>query len=212
MDNLTILLADNDQEFLESRGEFLQEEGFNVVKVSDSTQARRKLEEGDVDLAILDIRLENDADDHDLSGLRVAQEAAKQIPTLIASGYFQDWVPTIMLTGFPSYEDIREALEPKVGEIPATVAFISKQEGPEAMLVAVRKALKLKETGVPFIARTPEENNKSERKWFPITALVFLFASVVTGIVAMTINDPRWLAGTAAFGILFAIFTWVIAR
>src|SRR5258706_10680507 len=121
MNNQKILVADNDSEFRETRASFLRDEGYEVFTASDPTQARRCLEQGNIDLAILDIRLENDDDEHDLSGLRLAKESASLIPTIVASGYLEKWIPTIILTNFPKYEEVREALAPKVGGLPPAV-------------------------------------------------------------------------------------------
>jgi predicted nucleotide-binding protein len=129
MAKATILFADNDPDFLKTRAEFLEQQGYLVVPATSVTEARRKLEIGGIDLAILDIRLESDDDEKDISGLVLAKEVARSVPKII-------------LTGFPSYEYVREALRPQLNGLPATVDFVAKQEGPETMLAAVRRALK----------------------------------------------------------------------
>lgn len=128
MTTVTILFADNDPSFLKVRKEFLEQEGYEVLTATTSAEARRILNEKHVDLALLDIRLENDNDEKDLSGLMLAQEVARS-------------APKILLTGFPSYEYVREALRPALDGLPAAVGFIAKQEGWEAMSQAIRSAL-----------------------------------------------------------------------
>lgn len=128
MAKATILFADNDQDFLKTRSEFLEQEGYLVVPAKDPTEARRKLETGAIELAILDIRLVNDDDEKDTSGLTLAKEVARSVPKVI-------------LTGFPSYEYVREALKLQVDGLPAAVDFVAKQEGPEALLASVRRVL-----------------------------------------------------------------------
>ena len=93
------------------------------------------VEVGNVDLAILDIRLENDDDEKDLSGLLLVKEMAHSVPKII-------------LTGFPSYETVRDALQPSLEGLPVAVNFVAKQEGAEAMLRAVRVALMLRDVFV----------------------------------------------------------------
>ena len=124
----TILFADNDAAFLKTRAKFLEKEGYKVVPAGTFTEARRILEQAVVDLAILDLRLNDDDDDKDISGLTLAKETSSTIPKVI-------------LTNFPTIEAVREALGPNSDGIPSAVAFVSKQEGPEAMLRAVRRAL-----------------------------------------------------------------------
>lgn len=128
MAKATILFADNDAAFLKTRKEFIENEGYQVLTAATPSEARKLLETARIDLAILDIRLEDDNDEKDLSGLQLAQEAAH-------------WVPKIILTGFPSYEYVREALSPSLSDLPAAVGFIAKQEGAAALMKAVRKAL-----------------------------------------------------------------------
>ena len=124
-----ILLADNVPEFLDTRAEFLELGGFRVLRAYSLEQARQLLAEARVQLAILDIRLVDDDDDKDTSGLTLAKDPAYRS------------VPKIMLTGFPTYEAVREAMGPSVEGLPPAVNFLSKKEGPEAMIDAVRRAL-----------------------------------------------------------------------
>jgi len=72
MSKKTILFADNDPDFLKTRGEFLEREGYQVVPAANPTEARRLLEQGNIDLAVLDIRLVDDDDERDTSGLRLS--------------------------------------------------------------------------------------------------------------------------------------------
>lgn len=124
----SILLADNDVDFLETRREFLEREGFSVKSAFDLTEAQHILEQAGVDLAILDLRLLNDDDDKDVSGLGLAKQAAPATPKII-------------LTRYPSYEHVREVLGPVLDGLPPAVGFLAKQEGPKAMLAAVKKAV-----------------------------------------------------------------------
>lgn len=130
MPRATIALADNALDFCRTRAEFLEQEGYRVLPAATPTEARRLLERGGIDLAILDIRLENDDDEKDTSGLLIAQEIARN-------------VPKIMLTAFPSVEGVIAALRPRPDGVPAAIDFIAKTEGPEALLRAVRRCLQL---------------------------------------------------------------------
>lgn len=126
-----ILFADNDERFLKQRKEFLEKEGYQVYPAGSLTEARRLLEQGHLDLAILDLRLENDEDERDISGLLLAKSTDSSIPKII-------------LTRFPSYQLVREALGASLDGLPPVVDFIDKKEGPETLLQAVRKALKVR--------------------------------------------------------------------
>lgn len=119
-----ILFADNDPVFLKVRKEFLEAEGYQVLSATDPAEARRLLEREPVELVILDIRLVDDSDDHDISGLSLAKEMNRSIPKII-------------LTGFPTWETVREALGSHLDGLPLALDFISKQEGPEALLLTI---------------------------------------------------------------------------
>lgn len=123
-----ILIADNDEIYLQTACEFFEKKNFQVLSASTPLQARNILEKDTVALAILDYRLGNDEDDKDKSGLRLAQETA-HLNT-----------PKIILTRFISYESAVESLRPDNGRV-AAIDFVVKQEGLEKLLDAVNRAL-----------------------------------------------------------------------
>jgi len=203
MARATILFADNDVDFLEVRSEFLEQEGYLVIPATNPTEAQRKLELGGIDLAIVDIRLENDDDPKDTSGLVLAREAARSVPKII-------------LTGFPSYEYVREALKPQLDGLPAAVDFVGKQEEPEALLAAIQRALLVSERAeVTAESLAPMARVLAQRKMW---ALIGAFASLVLGagmgVVAVVTGDPRLLLGTFlfAFIMVFIIVVWVFTE
>ena len=133
MTQATILFADNDRDFLDTRSEFLEAEGYTVLKAYCLEEARDILDHRQVQLAILDIRLTDDADAGDISGLELAQEAA------------YNSLPKIMLTGFPNVEAVRIALRPVVNQLPPAVDYISKKgekgrSGADVLIEAVKQA------------------------------------------------------------------------
>ncbi|MGB9724197.1 MAG: response regulator [Chloroflexia bacterium] len=127
MPKATILFADNDPDFLDTRAEFLEQAGYRVRKAYTLEQAREVLTEAHVHLAILDIRMEDDDDEKDISGLILAKDPI-----------FRP-IPKIILTAFPTYQAVREALGPALGGLPPAVDFIAKQEGPEVLLQALER-------------------------------------------------------------------------
>jgi len=133
MTQATILFADNDRDFLGTRSEFLEAEGYTVLKAYSLEEARDILDHRRVQLAILDIRLTDDTDAGDISGLELAQEAA------------YNSLPKIMLTGFPNVEAVRIALRPVVNQLPPAVDYVSKKgeegrSGAEVLIEAVKQA------------------------------------------------------------------------
>jgi len=123
-----ILFADNDPDFLETRREYLEREGYIVTTASTPLEAKNLLLHGRIDLAVLDIRLEHDDDERDTSGLVLAREVALSVPKII-------------LTGFPSVEAARDALGTRLDALPPAVDFISKLDGPKELVNAIGDAL-----------------------------------------------------------------------
>lgn len=125
-----VLIADNDLDYLKSVKDVFEASGFKVITASTPTEARQILERKSVNLAILDIRLTDDNDDKDISGLVLAEQASSEIPKIILSSY-------------PTMEVVRRAYAANIG-LPAATDFISKMQGVEDLLesskILVRKS------------------------------------------------------------------------
>jgi len=121
----TILFMDNEQDFLDVHSRLLEHAGYQVVRACSLKEAKDRLEERHVHLAILDIRMADEDDEQDISGLLLAQQ--------------EDYrpIPKIILTAYPSYEYVRDALGIAADGQPPAVNFLDKDEGPEALLQAV---------------------------------------------------------------------------
>ncbi len=187
-----ILFAENDRDFLETRGEFLERAGYTVIPASSPTEARKKLMENNPDIAILDIRLVNDDDEKDASGLELAKEISRSVPVLI-------------LTGYPSLEYMRQMLRPQTDGSPVAYDFISKADGPDVLLTAVKRTLelaKVEEMALPPAA--PKVTTRWEQ-WRPVVGMITLLLAFGAGVMAMVLGDPRWLLGTVTLAILFVV-------
>jgi len=123
-----VLLADNDIHFLNTRAEYLENAGFQVVRAISLEQARLSLQKAYIDLAILDIRMLNDDDPKDESGLELAGEAA-----------FRS-IPKIILTNDSRTQLVRQALRSAPDQSALAVDYVIKKDGPEAMISAVENA------------------------------------------------------------------------
>ncbi|MGE0885582.1 MAG: response regulator [Blastocatellales bacterium] len=156
MDKQKILLIDDNASFRSTVREFLELQGYVVLEAGDTTTAISIVESQDLALVIIDIRLVNNDDEDDLSGLILA----KQLPSDL---------PKVMLTAYPTYQAVREALGPALNDVPPAVGFIAKQEGLHALLTAVRLAL----------ARLPSSLQQNVLKAFHATALPALREQLV---------------------------------
>lgn len=119
-----ILFVDNNADFRTTRARFLHA-SYHVLEAGSVPEAEQLLQEQWLHLAILDIRLEDDNDEKDISGLLLAQEEAYR------------FLPKIILTSFPTVEAARAALGSALTGLPLAVDFLRKDEGPEALLRAI---------------------------------------------------------------------------
>lgn len=124
MSTKTLLLIDNDSRFLHILQENLVNHGYDVISATNIQEARAVIGLKTFNLAILDIRLENDDDENDFSGLDLALEIDHSIPKII-------------LTAFPTWESVQAALGPRLNNLPLAVDFIAKREGLKRLLHAI---------------------------------------------------------------------------
>jgi len=194
MSKATILFADNDANFLKATAEFLEKEGYRVIPAATPTEARRTLEAGGIDIAILDIRLVKDEDEKDFSGLTLAKETARSVPKII-------------LTGFPTYEAVREALGPNLEGLPPAVDFVAKQEETEVLLRAIREALRSEgrfEKTINSISEQLKEDYKDARQQTKMNYWASLGVSVA-GIAIIFIGIGLALRGALEVGVVSAV-------
>src|ERR1700752_254952 len=123
-----VLFADNDPDFLQTRAEFLQKAGYHIIFANSPIDAEQLMEETNVHLAILDVRLVDDDSEKDISGILLAQKEE-----------FRS-IPKIILTGFPSLYTSRDALRPHPSGFHPAINYLSKEEGQDALVSAVNDA------------------------------------------------------------------------
>lgn len=123
-----ILFMDNNAHHLDAYSKLLSIAGYDVSKAYTIEEAERILSEHNIHLAIFDIRMHDDDDEKDISGLLLAQE--KEYSKL----------PKIILTGYPNYDYVRKALGIPSDGMPAAVDFLSKAEETDVVLGAVERA------------------------------------------------------------------------
>ena len=113
---------------LKARAELLEENGYRVIQAASPGEAERIMREGHVDLAILDIRLVDDTDEKDVSGLKLAAEIAR-------------FLPKVIMTDYPNSQNTSAALKRQLDGLPSALEFVDKQGGTEVLLEAVRLAI-----------------------------------------------------------------------
>jgi DNA-binding response OmpR family regulator len=124
---LRIVFADNDAEFLDIGSKLLQQAGFVVHAAGSVAEAREILEKVWVHVAVLDIRLEDDKDEGDISGIELAKDV------------LYETIPKIIITNYPTYEHVKAALGPRLPDLPPAVDFLAKKDGIEALIETIEK-------------------------------------------------------------------------
>lgn len=111
-----ILIADNRPDHLQLRQQLFQIRKWEVVPASSPEEARAILEQQWVHLALIDLRLTNDDDPRDVSGLQLAHET-------------DPVVPKIIMTSWPNFETARDALGLDDKGLTPAVSCVDKGRG-----------------------------------------------------------------------------------
>jgi DNA-binding response OmpR family regulator len=122
----TVLIVDNEAEVRESARLRLETKGYHAFVAKTADEARRILESERVYLAIIDVRLQDDNDPNDVSGLDLAAELGPEIAKII-------------LTGFRTPEVTRRALIGYLNQVAPAQDVIAKQDGPRKLLETVER-------------------------------------------------------------------------
>ncbi len=125
----TILLVDNDSGYISGRKELLSQDGYTVCPASTPKNAWEILRQRRIDLVVTDIRLVNEQDDGDDSGLQLAEEIATR------------QIPTIILTGFAVHHHVAKVLKILQEKSPLKIDLVGKQEGYESLALAIARML-----------------------------------------------------------------------
>ncbi len=201
-----VLIADNDAGYRDTLAEYLRGAGYEVVEADSPTRARYILGEGMVDVAILDVRMRDDSDPLDRSGLELALNVTSEIPKII-------------LTSFPTLHDVRKILRENVRKGRQVVDYLERplnsavpqEAGREAILVAVREALALRrerqlEHQRQELLELTEEIRANCRERRQQARLNHRFALLVFGIIVLMFLGTffGWLLGYIPMGVAAA--------
>jgi len=121
----TILIADDIEANRELLTEILSTDRYRIVQAEDGEQAMQLLEEGEVDLALLDVMMPG------RSGFAVCRALKSNPDTRL--------IPVVMLTSLSASEDRVQGIESGADD------FLNKPVNKEELLARVRSLLKLKQ-------------------------------------------------------------------
>jgi DNA-binding NtrC family response regulator len=197
MQKAKVLVADNNSGMLRLQKAALEPAGFEVLTAANVDQAKQYLEDGAVDVAVLDMRLTDDEDEQDVSGLNLAKTVAPGIPKII-------------LTDYPTPQTTREALKPTSGGLQPAVDYLDKEEGTDAVVVSVNRALTLYPRNEAIATALGSHETRialaQQIRVRSLLALVTLLAALGAGVLSMILEDLRWLIVTVVLAILAVLF------
>ena len=116
-----ILLVDNDADIRDSYSFLLEGEGYTVFLADSEDAAWRVLEVTHIDLVIVDVRLEDNEEPHDFSGIQFAKKLLNRFAIILFSAYA--WTPEQLLP------------------LPISVRR-SRKDSPAALLVDIERLLR----------------------------------------------------------------------
>lgn len=144
-----ILVVDNDRAFRETCVALLNEVGYETREASSEENARTILEAGGIDLALIDVRLEDDDNINDRSGVELATDQKF------------NFIPKIILTSIDLDNDTSsKVLSLPSRGLPPVTRIISKPKVMKEFARTVRE-------GLDSIKLTPEVENAAQpiRAW-----------------------------------------------
>ena len=123
-----LLIADNDADYRRSLSSLLKLDEYKVEEASSVDEAKEILETVPLDLVLVDLRLSDNDNIYDFSGLDIAKFA------------MQRNISCIIITAFPSVEATRVALRSR-GTKSLADDFVPKKDGPQPVLDAINVVL-----------------------------------------------------------------------
>ncbi len=125
----SILFVENQPDKIQAIVWLLRDRGYAVEVISDLTEAREALKVRWRHLVVVDVRMIDDQDDHDFSGLHLVTEELD--PAL----------RKFVLTSYPTYETATKVLRHFPGQLPPAVDFLSKLEPAENVVQRIIEAI-----------------------------------------------------------------------
>ena len=177
----TILLADNDPNYLKLTAELLEKANYVVITAESDDKLLQLLGRKHPDLAILDVHLKSDKDENDVSGILLARTLDPEIPKLL-------------LTSRPSVEVYRMASALGLSGQPSAIGLIDKRDKQEELLAAVQSILQ-------SAVKTGWKSSAwwSKQRW-QIASAMMLILSILTAVASVTLAIPMLLIATGLLG------------
>jgi len=209
--SVTLLLADNTKLRADSISSFLKDKGYKVITTYNIWDTMDKLRGGEVDIAIIDMRLVNDEDKDDYSGINIAR-------------MFEAEIPKIIMTKFPDHEAVRKALGVRIDKLPRCVDFLYQKDDSsfmESLLTTIRsiplKEKSFKSINANITTKIDQDyvDVRSQQWSYFIAAFFFSVVSIVLIFIGVnSIMSEKITLGIlqGAIGVLSSSGTYLLFR
>lgn len=193
----TILMVDNYKDFLDTRAEYIEQAGYQVLKAYSADDARILIKQFRPDLAVLDVRLINDDDEKDHTGIFLAKTLHKLCPV-------------IMLTDYAAVEVVRQSLKLSEDGKPPAIDFLDKHEGPAELIQAIQR-------GLQKAGKSPVSPFFTKHFWriFRVFLFIILCITITVTIFLAQKNDKTALIVGIVFAglqVLFGVSSWIFTE
>jgi two-component system, response regulator, stage 0 sporulation protein F len=180
----TILVVDNNQGYRETLMDLLEQAGYEVLPAANELEAESIVSRQLPNLAIVDIRLHDDDDPHDRSGLRLIRRFPPELPAMI-------------LTAHADFKAIQAAYD-SAPDAPKPVGYVLKEDGDDAIRGKVRAIL----VGA-------RENKKP---WYKsMTFIVFIILLLVILGIAALVSRSDGHADSVYYVVIVGVITEILA-
>lgn len=168
MKKKVILIVDNQPEYLATRAEYVRAAGFSVLTATNPEVARRLAQRKHIDLSVIDLRLLNDDNPQDYTGLFLAEELHPRMKIILNTGFPELRTALAALRRDPSGETVADN-------------YISKDDGPAALISEIRR-----------LCAAPGEARQTigGRSWKSIR-LVLAFLTIIA-VIIIVIMGISW--------------------
>jgi ActR/RegA family two-component response regulator len=199
-----ILIADNNADWLKSLTGIVQDGGFSIISASTRRGAEAVLSKREADVAVLDLRLEDDTDDYDISGIEIAEKSDRMVPKIIVSE-------------FGSVTDAAQSLKIDIDGYPQIVDFVKKTDISTDLIRSIERAIKIKDAWHATAQvrllnqlRTDYDDAREEAKVHYKVSLILSVAfavPILVGAVLLHSTHGSLSVLFAVMGVLVAEFT-----
>ena len=185
----TVLIVDNDQKYRALIKDTLETLGCRILEASNRDEALLSIEARSPNLVLIDMRLVDDNDPNDRSGLKLLREIPGRIPTIV-------------LTADPNAQVVRDAYQ-AIPDTPTPWAYLFKVDGLVAIRAQVQEALQ---------AHRPSAKPWYKERTFIVVAVILGTLILGGGLYLEFKQDGPLILGILAVGVVIEVIATFVVK